>query len=274
MKIDLHVHTNRSDGAFSPEEITDMAVVASIELLAITDHDTIVGSEEATAYAEGKPIRIIPGIELSTYAGDRQVHLLGYGVDFKSSVLADALEGQKKARLERNESILGNLARLGMKLDYEEVAANALGTIGRKHIAEAMVRRGYVKSINEAFGVYLGEGGKAFASGIRLKPEEGVELLVKSGAVVVLAHPCKIKMNARELKEFVLSLKERGLSGMESDYFAQTYEKRQEMRRIAAGADLFVTGGSDFHSFGSAVALGECNCRLSERALKALGAGK
>lgn len=80
-------------------------------------------------------------------------------------------------------------------------------------------------------------------------------------------------MNARELKEFVLSLKERGLSGMESDYFAQTYEKRQEMRRIAAGADLFVTGGSDFHSFGSAVALGECNCRLSERALKALGAG-
>ncbi len=271
MKIDLHVHTNRSDGAFSPKEIIKMAVTASIDLLSVTDHDTVCGSAEAIREAKGKPIKVIPGIELSTYVGDTQIHLLGYGIDLDSKLLDDALKGQKQARLERNLYIIDRLNALGMPITYEEVAENAKGTVGRKHIAEAMQKRGYVKSIGEAFALYIGEGGKAFTSGIRMKPDEGIKLLKKAGGKVVLAHPCQIKMPLNVLREFTAFLKKNGLDGMESDYFAQTQEKRLEMNEIADSLGLWVTGGSDFHSFGSAAQLGEFSCRLSERARKALG---
>lgn len=272
MKVDLHIHTNKSDGAYSPEEIVDKAVEKSLGLIAITDHDTVLGAKEAFLYAKeaSKPLDVIRGIELSTYLGDNQVHILGYNIDVDSPVLAAAIKKQKDARSERNRAMFEKLKSLGMELDYESILNSAKDTVGRKHIAEEMVKKGYVRSIGEAFNRYISEGAPAFVAGIRMKPTEGVELLKRVGGVVVLAHPCKIKLPRERLTELVAELKELGLDGMESDYFAQTQYMRSEMRRIANSLNLFITGGSDFHSDSSAVALGERNCRLSQRAWNAL----
>jgi len=227
----------------SPAEIVDIALKNNVRLIAVTDHDTVEGVKEAVAYAFGKNITVISGIELSTYLGDTQVHILGFGIDVNSHQLAKALERQRKLRHIRNRAMIEKLRELGIDITYEEVLARADESVGRKHIADLLVEKDVVKNVKQAFNDYLAEGAKAFVCVERLTPVEGVEIIRQAGGLPVLAHPSKIRLSKEELRKLIAEMKNHGLCGMESDYFAQTLEKRREMRLLAQEFDLFVTGG-------------------------------
>ncbi|MEG1710330.1 MAG: PHP domain-containing protein [Clostridia bacterium] len=271
MRADLHLHTNKSDGAKTPQEIVDIAIEKGIEMLSITDHDTIEGSIEADIYARGKDILILSGIELSAYIDETQVHILGYGFNLNNNKLIEALKLQRERRHERNIKIIHKLNDFNVDISYDEVLEYAAGeSVGRKHIADLMVQKGLCSSVQEAFNGYLAEGAQAFLTGDRLTPKEAVKLLVENGAIAVLAHPMKIRMDDDEIRLLINSLKEVGLKGIEADYFAQTVSKRREMRALATKYHLIVTGGSDYHSDGSAIKIGEKFYRPNKYVLKLL----
>ncbi|HVF84651.1 MAG TPA: PHP domain-containing protein, partial [Abditibacteriaceae bacterium] len=226
MSIDLHAHTDASDGSLSPTKLVELAVQQKLTVLGITDHDTIYGWDEAFAAGEKLGVEIVPGVELSTsYAGGR-FHLLGYYVN-PNSELIHVLERIQTARRNRNGEILENLRELGVPLEESEVRAFAgeNGQLGRPHFAQAMIRRGYVATTQEAFDKYLADGQPAYATKAVLSPQEAIGLIHDAGGVSIWAHPpLNRNFTLQQLEEKLAEWKSWGLDGIETFYSRYTPE--------------------------------------------------
>ena len=250
MTADLHLHSTVSDGVLPPGELIHQAAAAGIRILALTDHDATSGLAEAEAAARDHPgLVLIPGIELSTDVADGEVHILGYFIDVLNPDLQDLLASFREDRVGRARQILDRLAELCVPLEWDRVREIAGdGSIGRPHVAEAMLERGYVGTISEAFDRYLGGSGSAYAERKKLAPTEAIEIIRRFGGVSALAHP----RESPDLEALLPSLAEAGLRGMEVHYGLYPDEERARFATLAARHGLIALGGSDYHGPGRA----------------------
>lgn len=246
-RVDLHTHTTASDGSCSPQELVALAGEKGVVALAVTDHDTIDGVEEALDAGGRYGIEVIPGIEISTlYTGE--MHLLGYYMDLERGCLHESLNRLKEYRQERNDKILSSLQELGMDISYEEVwKAAGGGIIGRPHFAKVIAEKGYADSIGDAFNRFLIPGRPAYFPKEKLTPREGIGLIRRGGGIPVLAHPKYLGLSERAMDDLVLELKGEGLAGIEAIYTSHTQQEVAFFSRLAQKHHLLITGGSDFH---------------------------
>jgi len=269
-QVDLHIHSTASDGTLTPSEVVHSALELGLEAIALTDHDTVSGIEEALLAAKGTGLEVIPGVEINSEGEWGDLHFLGYYIDPQNPFLRERLQAMRDARLGRARRMLEILAQLGMPLEWEEVRALAGGeSVGRPHVARALALRGYVSSPQEAFDRYIGNGGPAYVPRLRLTPAEVIEAIHRAGGVAVLAHPAHSGVIER-IGEFV----ELGLEGLEVYYPEHSPEDVETLLRLCRQYGLIATGGSDFHSphheegapMGSVLAPASCVTALKARA--------
>ncbi|MEE9368775.1 MAG: PHP domain-containing protein [Pontiella sp.] len=246
--IDLHSHSIYSDGTNTPAELVAMAVKRGLTALALTDHDTVGGIVPLLEAAKETAVEPVPGIELSAECSRGTMHILGYFIDHTCPVLLEKIEQVQKGRHERNLEILKKLNKLGYVLTWEDVTAQA-GTdvVGRPHFAQALIKRGHLKTFKSAFDLLLAKGRPAYAERYHYSGSECVDLIRQAGGVSVLAHPATIHLPDDQFKGVLMGLKESGLSGIEvfcSSYQAKHVKKYSE---LAAQLDLIRSGGTDFH---------------------------
>jgi len=247
--IDLHTHSTASDGSFRPAEVVRLAKDAGLKAMALTDHDTIDGLAEALAAGAALGVEVIPGVEISTrHAGDT-MHILGFFLDFHSGRLAERLAVLQQARKERNPKIIAKLNALGIPLTMEQVErVSGGGQVGRPHIARALLERGYVTTLQQAFDIFLNNHGKAYVQKFRFPLREALGMIREAQGVPVLAHPFTLEMgSAGALRSLLLDLQAHGLAGIEVFYSDHTPEQEALYLHLARELDLLVTGGSDFH---------------------------
>lgn len=248
--IDLHIHSTKSDGSETPEDLVKMGSKAGLVAMALTDHDTMDGAEEFLAACRATQMTGIAGIELSADVGESNgtLHILGYGLNPENPELLENLEKVQNGRMWRNEQIVERLNALGLELEWTEVEDCAQeDVIGRVHIAQALINRDYVSSIPEAFEKYLGKGAPAYVSRYHLYPEECVRLIREAGGAAVVAHPITWEEEPEDLEAGLKRLKEAGLYGIEAIHSDIPYEQVITLMRMAKRLDLQITGGSDFH---------------------------
>lgn len=243
MKPDLHMHTTASDGVLSPRALVDFAVQRGVTLMAITDHDTFDGADSLRGVET--PIPVITGVELSM-ADMKGLHLLGYG-------LTDAPELRKtvrilaERRLNRAARMVEKLTEMGFPLDYDELCANCEGTVGRPHIARAMVAKGYVRSTEQAFNKYIGDDCPAYVPNERLTMAEALPMLRRNGFVPVLAHPAELEKDVMTTRMLIEAWQTQGLMGVEVYHPSQQKRGYAWLDAYARRLGLLVTGGSDYH---------------------------
>ncbi|MDK2886630.1 MAG: 3,5-nucleoside bisphosphate phosphatase [Thermosipho sp. (in: thermotogales)] len=243
MKVDFHVHSTASDGTYAPDELIEMAKNENIEVISITDHDTIDGIKTLKV----KEIKFIPGLEISAEFPST-LHILGYGFDVNDENLNKALDMLKKYRLERNKIILEKIQRHGFNITMEELIEEAKGKhIGRPHFASLLVKKGYVESLKEAFEKYLKKGALFYENKKRLNMDESIELISNAGGIAVMAHPYQTNLEGEELEKLVKKLVSYGLKGIEVYYSKHTPQMIEEYERLAEKYNLVKTAGSDFH---------------------------
>lgn len=248
MLADLHIHTTASDGSVLPRELPALARSAGLELIAITDHDTVAGVEPAAAAAASLGMRVIAGIEVSTDYRDMDIHLLGYGIDIHSQILGEVTQWSVKEKQIRNGKILQKLRELGYDISWEDVRLPQEGTVaGRPHIAQALVDKGYAASVSEVFQHLVGEGKPAYVPRQRISLERAIDVIRQAGGQPVLAHPLQYGFPEHELEEFVAFAAGCGAVGLETVYTGYTLSQQAELRSLADKYGLFITGGSDFH---------------------------
>lgn len=240
---DLHVHSQYSDGTSTPAQLISMARVAGLDAFALADHDTVEGIVPCFGAAEGTGIEVIPAIELSAEYGQREVHILGYCIDWENAQLLERLAFLKTNRVERVHRILDKLHSLGVDLEPDAVfSLSGAGVVGRLHIARAMVKKKIVSTTYEAFQKYLGDSAAAFVLGFKLAPAEAMSLIRQAGGVPVLAHPYSLRDDA-----YISELVAAGLKGIETYYPEHSQSMSNMYRDIAVQNGLIMTGGSDFH---------------------------
>ncbi|MDW8094643.1 MAG: PHP domain-containing protein [Caldimicrobium sp.] len=246
--VDLHTHSTASDGTFSPRELIYLAKKEGLKALALTDHDTIKGLEEAYETAKEEELPFLCGVEISVkFEGPGHFHLLGYFLTPKLEILDTMLKRLQEARKERNFKMIEKLKALGIDINFEELQAIAQGEIGRPHFAKLLLDKGVVKNLEEAFERYLRKGAAAYVPKALLTPEEAISLIEKAGGVPVLAHPFTLKLDRKELSLYLSELKEMGLKGVEVFYSEHSREFTQFLQEKAKHLALLITGGSDFH---------------------------
>lgn len=241
-KVDLHTHTTYSDGALSPEELLNLAKKKKIEILGITDHDTIDGIDEAIDYGKKIGIEVIPGLEISTDVEGQEVHLLGYFVNHKDHELKKYLQFFKKERLERAKRILNKLDKIGLKLslkDVQKIAKNS--PICRPHIAKALVEHGYVKNFHVAFQKYIGDQGPAAEKKVHVSPQSAIKIINDAGGLAFIAHPGQMK------ESILTSLISSGIDGIEVIHSSHKKYQQKFYKGIVNQYCLLESGGSDFH---------------------------
>lgn len=248
---DFHTHTTASDGTERPAGNVRTAMEAGLAGVAITDHDTVAGIEAALEEGNRCGILVIPGVEISTAAGGQDIHVLGYYVDYKDPLFLERLEQLRGVRERRNEMMVQKLAELGIPISMEEVLARqsgkgeSNGSIGRPHIAEVLVDKGVVSSMDEAFKRYLGKRGAAYVSPPRIHPEEAVRWIHEAGGAAVLAHP-GLYGDDELVRQLV---KDAGLDGIETDHADHSPEEAAKYGELAAMYGLVTTAGSDYHGY-------------------------
>ncbi|MGH9106970.1 MAG: PHP domain-containing protein [Acidimicrobiales bacterium] len=245
--VDLHTHSNVSDGSDTPEEVLELAVKAGLSALALTDHDRQDGVGAARRRAEEAGIELVPGVEIScNHTGT--MHVLVYFLEPGEGPLQDELARLQVARDTRNQRLVARLAELGLPLSMEELEAEAGPTgAGRPHVAAIMVRKGYARSIQDAFDRFLAKGSPAYMEKERLDPLPAIALALQSGALPVLAHPLSLQLSPSQTESAVQELAGAGLVGLEAIYGRYGQEERAGLAVLAARAGLAVTGGSDHH---------------------------
>ena len=242
-EADLHCHTTASDGLLSPTELVQLAAKLGLKGIGITDHDTIQGWKEAEEAGANYQIKILKGIELNTDWGGKEVHILGYEVDSSSDYLTDKLRVLRTAREKRMVEILDRFKDLGINISVDEVRQFAQGeSIGRPHIAQVLIERGYVKTIREGFDRYIGTGAPAYVPRYKLTPEEGIHIIREAHGVAVLAHP-----GVHRLEEGIPAWVKVGLQGIEVLHPQHSLDDEKRYLEIAQEYHLLATGGSDFH---------------------------
>ena len=247
--VDLHVHSTASDGSLSPSQIIQAAKKAGLKAISITDHDTLEGTIEALECPGLAPLEVISGIEMSVRFSSGSMHILGYLVDTDDGGLRKTLKTVQKARAERNVRIVNKLKKLGIDIQYSDVLAVAgTGQIGRPHFAQALVVKGAVGTVEEAFHRFLKKGRPAYASRYRLEPAEALETIATAGGVPVLAHPSSLMVKGEAaLDRLLKDLKNVGLKGIEVYYPDHSPEQEAVYKRLARRHGLVMTGGTDFH---------------------------
>jgi predicted metal-dependent phosphoesterase TrpH len=251
---DLHTHTTASDGLHSPSEIVQFAKAAGLAAVAITDHDTVAGVDEALTEGERLGITVVPGVEVSTVASGNDIHILGYFTNGSDAKWLARLESLRDVRNRRNDMIVNRLNELGVDITMDDVREAARSkqasseasakafSIGRPHIAEVLLRLGVVTSISEAFDKYLGSGAAAYVNPPRPTPFDAVDWIREAGGTSVIAHPGLYGDD-----ELVEAIVKHGVNGIEVFHYDHGEKKKSRYAAMAAQYNLIVTGGSDFH---------------------------
>lgn len=247
--IDLHVHSNRSDGTYTPAALVQYAVEKGLTAFALTDHDTIEGLDEALQAAEGQPVTVIPGIEFSTAYEDKDIHILGLYIDYTAPVFHSALQDFIRSRECRNEKMCRRLQEYAdIDITYEKMlAAFPDAVLTRAHYARYLLDHGYVNSMPEAFERYIGDRAPCYVPREKVTPSQAVELILSANGIPVLAHPPLYHMSDERLNRLLLHLTEHGLAGIEAIYSTYTAGETTHMKSLASQYHLLLTGGSDFH---------------------------
>ncbi|MFP4237437.1 MAG: PHP domain-containing protein [Desulfonatronovibrio sp.] len=246
-EIDLHTHSTASDGTYTPFELVRLARNINLKAIALTDHDTTGGLNEALKAAREMNMEVIPGCELSVeFQG--VMHIVGLWLEPDAPKLNQSLLELRNKRNARNEIIVEKLQSQGIAITYEEVR-NLAGdaSIGRPHICRVLMNKGAVSSVQEAFDRYLGPGGKAYVPKEKFNPEKAISILKDEQATVILAHPFSLNLQHDELRKELYRLKDLGLDGMEVYYPEHTPEQTRYYSSLCAELDLLPSGGSDFH---------------------------
>ncbi len=248
MEVDLHTHTTVSDGVLDPEELVDLAVKKGVRYLAITDHDATDGLLRAGEEAKKHPsLTLIPGIELSTDVPSGEVHMLGYLMDYDDPDFQATLRQFRESREGRARKMVEKLNDMGMDINWDNVMKYAGdGTIGRPHIAQALMERGFVASVQEAFNKYINHDGPAYVEREKMTPVEAIELITSLYGLAVIAHPGDVV----DLENLLVELKKSSLAGIEVYYGHYPQETVQRLARLAEKYDLIPCGGSDYHGEG------------------------
>ncbi|MCX7726448.1 MAG: PHP domain-containing protein [Chitinispirillaceae bacterium] len=247
--FDLHSHSNTSDGSFSPTELVEYAKKNGVTTIALTDHDTINGVEEAIKAGKEFGVTVLAGVEISIDFDPGTMHICGYNIDIKNKNLNDKLGFVQYARKNRNNIIIEKLNAMGIEITLDEVKKVAgPDQIGRPHFARVMMEKGYVTTVKEAFNKYLAKGAPCYVDRIRLSMSDAVEMIKGAGGKAVLAHPIQLKLESDEAyrKKFA-ELKEVGIEGVEAFSSYHTEEENKKFKSMAEEFGFIVTGGSDFH---------------------------
>ncbi len=250
---DLHLHTNFSDGKLSPEQIVLKAKCSGLSAIAITDHDTIDGIDPAIKAGKKYNLEVIPGIELSAETNSEEVHILGFYIDWYNQDLRNKIKELVEARRKRIIKMIDKLSDIGIKLEYETMLNNLNPvSIGRPHLASALVENGYVSTISEAFDKFLNNNSPIYIAKQKLYPVEAIKIILKAGGIPVLAHPGYLQQNMLdELVSF-------GLMGLEAFHPCLDVQISNYYCELAKKYDLLITGGSDYHGFSeSKISIGE-----------------
>ena len=243
-RIDLHTHSRASDGEFTPAEVAAKAHAAGIGVWGLCDHDTVGGLEEARAAASAHGVRLVPGIELSAFLQSKEIHLLGHFVDPLHPSMREFEDFLAARRRERMQEIVEKLVPLGVRIRTEDIEKWSGGkTIGRPHVARAIMETGTVATVKEAFDRYLGEGRPAYVQRYRLEAAEAVRLVRSAGGTATVAHPGVSKLERHDL----LALRRAGVDGLEVHHVDHVPSQREKYLRIAEELDLVATAGSDYH---------------------------
>lgn len=265
--VDLHVHSNKSDGSLTPSCLVGLAVEKGLSAFALTDHDTTEGVSEAMAAAaehnlrlqEGQipllpsgepalPLEVIPGIEFSTEYNGKDIHMLGLYIDYEAPFFKQQLQDFVDSRTVRNQKMCANLQGAGIDISYEKLQSSFPGSvITRGHYAKYLLNHGYIKSIPEAFERYIGDRTKYFVPREKVTPSQAVQLILKANGLPILAHPPLYHMNDESLDKLVGILAEDGLIGIEAIYSTYHQAEERHMRSLARKYNLCISGGSDFH---------------------------
>ena len=246
--IDLHTHTNRSDGTFEPAELVKLASERGLEVVAVTDHDTTDGIEEASATGLELGIHVVPGVELSAEHRDTSVHVLCYWMDPENEELKAELTRLRAERFLRGEAMVAKLQALGFPISFERVRHIAgSGNIVRPHVAQALVEAGVVATEEEAFDRLIGDDGPAYVPKHALDPLEALALVRRAGGVCVLAHPGMWSAEAPVPEDLIEAMAGAGMAGLEAEHNDHTPEQREHYRGLAKRLGLVITGGSDCH---------------------------
>lgn len=255
------MHSTFSDGVLAPGALVEKAAGLGVTVMAITDHDTFTGADSLRGV--NTPIPVIPGVELSL-RDMHGLHLLGYGVT-QAKPLRDKVAHLADQRVHRAETMVRRLAEMGMPLNWETMTAGYAGTVGRAHIARALLAQGYVRSMQEAFEKYIGEGKPAYAEGERLSMAEALELMRSCGFVPVLAHPAQLNKDEMTLRTLLRHWQDQGLMGVEA-YHPCQMGRTDLYDRMARSMGLMVTGGSDYHKDGDNHGQPGCTAAIWQRA--------
>ncbi len=247
IKSDLHLHTTASDGLLQPEALVKLAIKVDLDVIAVTDHDTVDGVLPALRAArDSASFSVIPGVEISTDLPQNEVHVLGYFVDFERDSFLLALAELRNSREVRARKMIKRLDAMNMKIEWEDLMRIVRDSaIGRPHIARAMLQAGYVQTFQEAFEKYIGKHGPAYVEHKKMKPAEVVRFIGDNDGIPVLAHPD----NIIGLEPLIVELKGAGLVGLEIYYDGYSDETRQRLLGLGRKYGLLPTGGTDYHGF-------------------------
>lgn len=277
--IDLHVHSNASDGTLTPAEVVSLAASLSLSAIALTDHDTVAGVAEAQAAAlvmsdASNPLRIIPGAEISAAYKGRDIHILGLFLDTKNNALIKTLNEAVAKREERNEKMAANLRGAGIDITVDKLkAAEGEAVLTRAHFAKYMTEHGFTKSNKDAFDRFLNDSSPYYVPRDYLSPEATIDLIHEAGGLAVLAHPLLYKYNLEQLDILIALLAGFGLDGIEAIYSLNTGFDEGIIRRYANRYNLAITGGSDFHGMNKpdiSLGSGKGNLQIPESLLESL----
>ena len=246
--IDLHVHSNASDGSCTPSEVADIAIANGIKAITLSDHDTVDGIKEIIEYTKDKPLEIIPGIELSCYYKNREIHILGFFIDYENPELLKELNFFKQQRINRNMKMIELMQNDGFNITLEKLLhGNPNSVITRAHFARVLVEEGYCKNKDVAFKKYIGVGCKYYLPKSQISCEKAMGILTKYCKSVFLAHPLLYHFGYKEIDELLIYLKKLGLNGVEAYHSSNNAYESDKLRQIAIKHDLHISGGSDFH---------------------------
>ena len=273
--VDLHIHSTASDGSLSPTEIIETAKKLGLRAIAITDHDTIEGSVEALRHQDSSGVEILPGLEISASFDSGTMHILGYLMRLDDVSLRQTLKVLQEARANRNLEIIKRLQDVGVDISHDEVLkASQGGQIGRPHIAQVLVHKKAVQTIDEAFNKLLRKGRPTYVERYRLLPVEAIQTILGAGGVPVLAHPFTLNAKTEgDLDRLLAELKQAGLKGVEVYYPGHGPELTARYERLADRHGLLVTGGTDFHgtvSPGVHIGIGRGDLRVPYRLVEEL----
>jgi len=247
-RIDLHTHSTKSDGSYSPTELVEYALEKNLSAIALTDHDTVAGIDEAFEAAKGKPIEIVPGIELSSEYQGKDIHIIGLDIDYNSATLNTKLTRFQESRSNRNRLMCEALQQHGLDITYEKlIAAFPSSVITRAHYAQYLVNNKLISSKEEAFDRYIGDYGPCYIHRKKGSPKQAIQLILSAGGIPILAHPMLYHFGTTQLNELVGKLVDAGLIGIEAVYSSHNASEERDIRKLAQKHQIQISGGSDFH---------------------------